>query len=374
MVLLAMAGACALLAGCTSQPAVPAAPTVSITSPANGASLPAGNVTVTIQVQNFNVVDKQGQTSVPGEGHVHYYMDVSPIPSDPAKPAIPSDASAVWAHVAATSYTFTNVAPGTHTFSVQLANNDHTPVIPLATASVTVTVTGTPGAPSVTITSPTAGSTVTGGTIAVSIATKNFKIVDKQGQASVPGEGHVHYYLDVSPIPSDPAKPAIPADANAVWAHISAPSYTFTNVSPGMHTVTVQLANNDHTPAIPLATDSVMVTVAGQGTATPTPTATSGGQTVAVALTAQNIAFDKSTITVPAGSNVVMTFNNQDTGVPHNFALYTDSTAKTRIFAGGFVTGPATVTYTFTAPAQPGTYFFRCDVHPTVMTGSFVVT
>jgi plastocyanin len=38
------------------------------------------------------------------------------------------------------------------------------------------------------------------------------------------------------------------------------------------------------------------------------------------------------------------------------------------------VTGPTTTTYTFTAPSTPGSYFFRCDVHPTQMTGTFVVT
>ncbi len=372
LILLALVAAGAILAGCTSQPASPAVPTVQITSPANGASLPAGSVAVKIQVQNFAIVDKQGQANVPGEGHVHYYLDVSPIPSDPSKPAIPADAKANWAHVASDSYTFTNVSPGMHTVTVQLANNDHTPVTPLATATVMITVTGTPGTPTVTITSPGAGATLTGGTIPVSISTTNFMIMDKQGQANVPGEGHVHYYLDVSPIPSDPSKPAIPADANANWAHVASNTYTFTNVPPGTHTVTVQLANNDHTPVTPLATASVMVTVAGASTSTPTPT--QGGQDVAVSLIAKNIAFDKSTITVPAGARVVMTFDNQDAGVPHNFALYTDSTARTKIFAGDFVTGPKKVTYTFTAPSQPGTYFFRCDVHPTVMTGSFVVT
>jgi len=234
-----------------------------------------------------------------------------------------------------------------------------------------------PAVPKVIITSPVDGATLPSGNVAVTIQVQNFSIVDKQGQANVVGQGHVHYYLDVSPIPSDPTKPAIPADANATWAHIGATSYTFTNVSPGMHTVAVQLANNDHTPVIPLATSSVMITVAGLPVSTPTPTTTtisSGGQTVPVSLIAKNKAFDKSTITVPAGATVVMTFDNQDSGTTHNFALYTDSTAKTKIFAGDFVTGPKTVTYTFTAPSQPGTYFFRCDVHPTFMTGSFVVT
>ncbi|MDD1646452.1 MAG: DUF4399 domain-containing protein, partial [Methanomicrobiales archaeon] len=174
LVILAVLLSCS---GCTAP--APSGPQVTITSPQNGASLPAGSVTVTIQVSNFNIVDKQGQAKTVGEGHVHYYMDVSPLPSDPAKPAIPADANAVWAHEAATSHTFTNVPPGTHTFSVQLANNDHTPVTPLATASVTVTVTGSVN-PSVTITSPKDGATVAAGIVPVTIQVINFNIVDKQ--------------------------------------------------------------------------------------------------------------------------------------------------------------------------------------------------
>jgi plastocyanin len=77
---------------------------------------------------------------------------------------------------------------------------------------------------------------------------------------------------------------------------------------------------------------------------------------------------------VPAGAHVTIQFDNQDAGVPHNFALYTDSHATTRIFAGDFITGPGKVIYTFTAPSLPGNYFFRCDVHPETMTGTFVVT
>jgi plastocyanin len=107
---------------------------------------------------------------------------------------------------------------------------------------------------------------------------------------------------------------------------------------------------------------------------TDVPASSVGGQTVPVTLTAENFLFDQTTITVPAGSTVVMTFINKDATIPHNFGLYSDSTAAKKIFSGDIITGPATVTYTFTAPAVPGKYFFRCDVHPTVMFGTFVVT
>ncbi len=237
-----------------------------------------------------------------------------------------------------------------------------------------------PAVPTVTIMEPANGATLPSGAVAVTIQVQNFSIVDKEGQANVPGEGHVHYYLDVSPIPSDPAKPALPADANAVWAHVAASSYTFTNVSPGMHTLSVQLVNNDHTPVVPLATSMVSVVIPAPTTIIPTPTTSMPtpttmppGQSIPLSLVAKDNAFDRGTITVPAGAAVVLTFDNQDR-FPHNVALYTDSTARTTIYKGVIITGPKVITYTFNAPSQPGTYFFRCDVHPSTMTGSFIVT
>jgi len=85
------------------------------------------------------------------------------------------------------------------------------------------------------------------------------------------------------------------------------------------------------------------------------------------------MAFDKATITVPAGADVTVVFNNKDR-VPHNVAVYETKAAAKAIFVGEVFTGPKTINYRFTAPSIPGTYFFRCDVHPATMTGDFVVT
>lgn len=132
------------------------------------------------------------------------------------------------------------------------------------------------------------------------------------------------------------------------------------------------------TSAYPNATSTPNATSAGaagegQGAANATGGASGSGSTT-ISLIAKNIAFDKKTITVPAGANVVVNFDNQDAGVPHNFAAYTDSSASNAIFIGQIINGPKTTTYTFTAPSKPGTYFFRCDVHPTTMTGQLIVT
>lgn len=126
----------------------------------------------------------------------------------------------------------------------------------------------------------------------------------------------------------------------------------------------------------------LLMVISGCGSTTASTSTTSTTQAsssttsanVTIDLVAKNIAFNMSTITVPAGANVTINFDNQDSGIPHNFAVYTDSSASTKIFAGEIITGPKTTTYTFKAPSSPGNYFFRCDVHPTQMTGTFVVS
>jgi hypothetical protein len=62
--------------------------------------------------------------------------------------------------------------------------------------------------------------------------------------------------------------------------------------------------------------------------------------------------------------------DNRDAGVIHNFAVYDSNRLTNKIFAGELHTGPGFFDYNFTSPAA-GNYFFRCDVHPDTMTGTF---
>ncbi len=115
-------------------------------------------------------------------------------------------------------------------------------------------------------------------------------------------------------------------------------------------------------------TPTAMPPVGGQtGNETP---AAGGAATVNIA--ADNLAFDTNTITVPAGAEVTMVFENQDDGVPHNVAVYDSPLRTEQIFVGEVITGPAETTYAFTAPSEPGTYYFQCDIHPD-MNGEFIV-
>jgi plastocyanin len=96
-----------------------------------------------------------------------------------------------------------------------------------------------------------------------------------------------------------------------------------------------------------------------------------GGGGGGITVIAKNLAFDTKQIDLPAGVQTTITFENQDAGTQHNIAIFTDDTLSTVVFRGELVTGPNTVQYTIPA-LDPGTYYFHCDVHPT-MNGSVVV-
>jgi photosystem II stability/assembly factor-like uncharacterized protein len=228
-------------------------PKIVITEPKGGASMPAGDITVSVQVANFNLVDKLGEANAPREGHIHYFLDVE-APTAAGKPATPSPGT--FAATPETSYTWQNVGPGAHILSVELVNNDHTPLEPPVVASVMVNVKA--AAPTLSIIVPKDGAVLSGGDVTVSVNVNNFKLVDKLGQANLPGEGHIHYFLDVTP-PTVPDKPA--ATAAGTFVATAATSHTWSNLAPGNHSLSVELVNNDHTPLSPPVVATVNINV-----------------------------------------------------------------------------------------------------------------
>jgi plastocyanin len=87
------------------------------------------------------------------------------------------------------------------------------------------------------------------------------------------------------------------------------------------------------------------------------------------------LSFDTTMLSATAGSQVTVTYTNNEPGVPHDWHVFNgpDSSSPT-LASTQIITGPGTTdSVTFTAPTQTGNYFFWCDVHPTIMTGTLVI-
>lgn len=131
----------------------------------------------------------------------------------------------------------------------------------------------------------------------------------------------------------------------------------------------------DETPEGPSITEKSC----GQTAPAPVPAGTPeliepfDGQTVEVS--AFNVKFDTNQVTINADGQVRLRFDNQDEGVDHNIAVYNSSTDLTPVSPGsvGLVfKGPDMDDTVFDIPAA-GEYYFRCDIHPGQMFGTFTV-
>ncbi len=97
-----------------------------------------------------------------------------------------------------------------------------------------------------------------------------------------------------------------------------------------------------------------------------------GGDTAVIQMVPGN-AFDTRELTIAAGVDVTITADN--TSGFHSFAVY----SSRDVAESG--SGPITETETCNAPCvdtvsvnlAAGEYFFRCEVHPSVMTGTLIV-
>lgn len=109
---------------------------VYITYPDFDGGVDAGNVTVTVQVWNFSLVNGVGRPVTPGEGHIICFKDVTPR----TELGLPAETRPGTFQISyQTSCTWYNVTPDTHTFAVELVNNDNTPLVPAVIDAVDVT-------------------------------------------------------------------------------------------------------------------------------------------------------------------------------------------------------------------------------------------
>ena len=83
-----------------------------------------------------------------------------------------------------------------------------------------------------------------------------------------------------------------------------------------------------------------------------------------VDLSALNIAFDKTELSVAADQAFQIAFANNDAGVPHNVEI--KDAAGSSIFKGEVFSGVDTRTYDV-PPLAAGSYQFVCTVHPNMV-------
>lgn len=117
-----------------------------------------------------------------------------------------------------------------------------------------------PTGPTVRIIAPTDRSIVSGPDVETRVAVENFAVVAKQGAASQTGEGHIHFYLDVRPLPAAPGQHAAPPGRRGYYS-TSNNSYVWRGLAAGTHELGVQLVTNDHLALATPVTDEITVTV-----------------------------------------------------------------------------------------------------------------
>ena len=106
-------------------------------------------------------------------------------------------------------------------------------------------------------------------------------------------------------------------------------------------------------------------TAAPSAPASPGESAPAGSGTTVVA---KDMAFNPTSLTIPADTAAQITLDNQDS-VPHNIAI--KDAAGASAFKGEVFSGPAKKTYDVN-PLAAGSYTFWCEVHPN-MTGTLTV-
>jgi plastocyanin len=121
---------------------------------------------------------------------------------------------------------------------------------------------------------------------------------------------------------------------------------------------------------IPVAAIAILAAVNKGGTAAEPGSGSSGPAPSGPTLTAENVQFTTSSLSLPADQPVTLHFDNKDS-TAHNVGIF-DKEGGKELFKGTVINGGTATDYKVD-PLKAGTYYFQCDLHPDSMNGSVSV-
>ncbi|MBL8785683.1 MAG: hypothetical protein JNJ59_12315 [Deltaproteobacteria bacterium] len=204
-------------------------PTIHVESPADGARIGRGPFAVAVSVDNFELIPVGEISDL--RGHFHLFID-SVYQDFYTNP---------WAILDPATTKLTPLVKGTHTLEAFLHRSNHTPVTGAVGHIIDLEYDPTPR---VRIVAPGPGDRVTGAPFDVQVEVDNLSVVDKAGAAAVPGEGHVHVFVD-----------------DVYQGFETTTRFPVTIASAGLHTIKVTLHENDHSAIAGTVPASVQVQV-----------------------------------------------------------------------------------------------------------------
>ena len=87
---------------------------------------------------------------------------------------------------------------------------------------------------------------------------------------------------------------------------------------------------------------------------------------------AEGVEFSTGCLAAPADTPFTIGFHNATEGVKHNVEIVTTGSGPVQVlFEGEIFAGEATMTYEVDA-IEAGIYKFKCEVHPSLLSGQFV--
>lgn len=217
-------------------------PSITVVAPAPGATITTTDIPVQVKTSGIDTSCQWiGTADQAGQGNIHAFLDKASL------------GTLINIYCGTNTFTISGegITPGKHTLFIDLASNTHADMADTmqqvafdyqpATPKPLPAAKAAGATPTIQILSPADGATVDS-QLTLQLKSENFTpSCDLEGKPAVAGYGHFHVVIDAEKASSPlaglvvmPCQSSVPLDLSG-W-------------SAGEHTITVALAQNDHTP------------------------------------------------------------------------------------------------------------------------------